>query len=136
MELQNGDLLNAFEPLKGLMEKKLPVKTSLELVALTKKLSPQMEIIGQVRQQLFATYGEPDPKNPAKIKVDPTGPNFPKFAQELGELLSQTCDIECQPVKLPTQVSTVCPSCKMVHTVPLEIDAATLLLLEKFIEIE
>jgi len=136
MELTNGEIYNAFAPLKALMGKKFPIKTSYALAKLGQSLTPQMEVVSQLREKLYVTYGERDPKDPNKILMSPASENFPKFAAELGELFGQTCEVELEVVKLPDTVMVICEKCRNIMVTALEIEPATLMLLEKFIEVE
>lgn len=121
MELTNQEIFNAKEPLEKLLQEKLPVKTSYGLAKLAAKLNDQLGVIDKVRQGLFQTYGEPDPDNAMRLRVDPQSENFPKFASEIGELMTQEVEIVFDPVVLPDT---------------LEVEPATLMLLEKFIKVE
>ncbi len=120
MKLTNGEIFNAREPLGKLMEEKLPVKTSYGLAKLAAKLNDQLQVIEQVRQGLIQTYGEPDPEKPTQIRVLPDSKGFPKFMEELGELMSQEVEIVFDVVTLPDT---------------LEVKPAVLMALDKFIKI-
>jgi hypothetical protein len=120
VKLTNLEIFNAKEPLSKLLQEKLPVKSSYGLAKLASKLDPQLGVIEKVRQGLILTYGEKDPNNPQQIMVDPKGENFPKFAEEYGELMMQEVEIVIDVVTLPDT---------------LEVDAATLMALNKFIKI-
>lgn len=136
MELTNGEICNAYEPLKTLIGKKFPIKVSYALAKLAQRLTPQMDIVRELREKLYITYGEKDPKDPFKMLMSPTSEKFPQFAKELGELLEQTCEVEFEVVKLPSIEQLVCPKCKNILAAALEIEPTTLILLEKFIEVE
>ena len=120
MKLTNLVIFNAHEPLKKLMQEKLPVKASYGLAKLASKLEPQLGVIEKVRQGLIQTYGKPDPKNPRQISVDPQGEGFPKFAEEYGELMMQEVEIVIDVVTLPDT---------------LEVEPSVLMALDKFIKI-
>lgn len=135
MQLTYGELLSAYEPLRALVGKKFPVVVSLALAKLAKNLAPETEIVKRLHEQLYNTYGERDPKDPRKVIISPAGENFPKFAEELGQLLEQTCEIGFEIVKLPGTEMVVCNKCRNIIATALEIEPATLMLLEKFIEV-
>lgn len=120
MKLTNGEIFNAKEPLEKLLQEKLPVKTSYGLAKLAAKLNDQLQVIEKVRQGLFQTYGKQNPDNPMQMTVDPQSENFPKFASEFGELMSQEVEIVFEVVTLPDT---------------LEIEPATLMALDKFIKV-
>lgn len=115
MKLTNGEIFNAKEPLVKLIQEKLPVKASYGLAKLAAKLDAQLGVIEKVRQGLVQTYGEKDPENPMQIRVTPTlerkdktgkstfepNPKFPKFAEEMGELMTQEVEIVFDVVTLP-----------------------------------
>ncbi|MBA7632060.1 hypothetical protein ES703_39602 [subsurface metagenome] len=102
------------------MQEKFPVKVSYGLAKLASKLDVQLGVIEKVRQGLIQTYGEKDKDNPQQIRVDPQSESFPKFAEELGELMSQEIEIVFDVVTLPDT---------------LEVEPAVLMALDKFIKI-
>ena len=120
MKLTNLEIFNTKAPLEKLISKELPVKASYGLAKLAAKLNGQLVIIEQVRKGLFKTYGEIDPNDPDQTRVDPQMKGFPKFMSEYGELMAQETEIVFDVVTLPDT---------------LEIDAATLMALEKFVKV-
>lgn len=120
MKLTNGEIFNAKEPLLELTKEKFPVKVSYGLAKLAAKLNDQLQVIEKVRQGLITTYGEKDPDNPTRIRVDPQSKGFPKFMEELGELMAQETEIVIEVVTLPDT---------------LEVQPAVLMALDKFIKI-
>ena len=120
MRLKNSEIFNARTPLEELLRQRLPIKTSYKLAQTAAKLNEQLTIIDRVRLGLFETYGEKDPVNRLKVNIDPQSENFPKFASELGELMSEEVDMDIEVITLPDT---------------LEIEPASLMLLEKFITI-
>ena len=120
MKLTNGEIFNAKEPLEKLLQEKLPVKTSYGLAKLASKLNDQLQVIEKVRQGLILTYGENNPDNPIQIRVDPQSEGFSKFAEELGELMTQEVEIVFEKVTLPDT---------------LEVEPSVLMALEKFVKV-
>ena len=120
MKLTNGEIFNAKRPLQTLIDEKLPVKVSYGLAKLAAKLDRQLAVIEKVRGGLVTTYGEPDPNNPRQMLVNPKSENFPKFAEEMAELMAQETEIVIEVVTLPDT---------------LEVQASTLMALEKFVKI-
>ncbi len=120
MKLRNGEIFSAKEPLSKLMEHKFPVKTSYGLAKLAQKLNPQLQIIDDVRNGLIKTYGKESKGNPQETRVDPADESFPKFVEEMNELLAQEVEIVFDKVKLPED---------------LEVEPSILILLDKFIEV-
>ena len=120
MKLTNGEIFNAKEPLQELIKQKFPVKVSYGLAKLAAKLDDQLQVIEKVRQGLITTYGEKDSEKPTQIRVDPQSEGFPKFAEEMGELMTQEVEIVFEVVTLPDT---------------LEVEPAVLMALDKFIKI-
>jgi len=120
MKLTNGEIFNAKEPLQKLTAEKLPVKVSYGLAKLVAKLNEQLQVIEQVRQGLITTYGERDPENPNRTRVNPSSDKYPKFVTEYGELMKQEVEIVLDVVTLPET---------------LEIEPSVLMALDKFVKI-
>jgi len=125
MKLFNGDIFTAKEPLEKLSEHKLPIKTSLAIAKMTIKLNEEFQAIEQVRQGLIRKYGEANKEDPNLISVKPESENYPKFVEEVTELLEQEVEVVIKKVKLPEEVDGK----------PLEIEPKILMALEKFIEV-
>jgi len=120
VKLTNGEIFNAKKPLEKLLQEKLPVKASYGLAKIAQKLNDQLQVIEKVQKGLFQTYGEPDKENPMRLKLNPESENFSKAMAELGELMMQEIEIVFDVVTLPDT---------------LEVDAATLIALDKFIKV-
>lgn len=120
MKLTNAEILNVKGPIQQLIQQKLPIKTSLALLKLVRKLNEFLIPAEQVRDGLVRTYGEPDEANPNQIGVKPDSKNWKKFMEEYAELLSQENEVVFEKVSLPDT---------------LEIEPAVLMALEKFIKI-
>ena len=120
MKLTNREIYDAKRPLQTLIEEKLPVKVSYGLAKLAAKLDEQLEVIEKVRRGLISTYGAKDPKNPQQVMVSPESENFPKFAEEIEELMAQETEIVIEVVTLPDT---------------LEIQASILMALKKFVKV-
>ena len=125
MKLLNGEIFNAKEPLEKLTEHKLPVKASLALAKMANKLNEELRIIENVRNGLVKKYGEADKDNPNQFSVDPKGGEYPKFVEEVTELMNQEIEVVIEKVKLPEEVDGK----------PLEIEPKILMALEKFVEV-
>ena len=111
MKLTNGEILNAKEPLQRLVGERFPVKTSLALLKMVRKLDEHLIPAEQVRDGLFKMYGEPNPDNPRFLRCLPMvtakddegnvikddkgnvtmvdNPKFPKLVEGMTELRSQ-----------------------------------------------
>ena len=135
MKLTNREIFGARESLVRLMGERFPVKVSYGLAKLAGNLNPQLQVIEDVRLGLVKTYGEADQDNPNQTKVDPAGENYPKFLDELNELLDQEVEIACEKVKLPEKVVSTCEKCKHSVEKLLEVEPNILLALDKFVEV-
>ena len=134
MKLTNGDVFQAREPLQKLMAQKLPVKTAYALAMLANKLNDQLKVLDTVRQGLIDKYAIRD-KETGRIKtrqnedgatvLDLEPDVATKFNSEFGELMQQTVEIVFERVKLPENVDGK----------GFEIEAVTLMALEKFVEV-
>ena len=133
MKLTNGDIWGSQEPLRKLIEQKFPVMVSYKLAKLVKKLDEQFKVIEEVRTGLIKKYGETDDKG--QIQVKPDGENFPKFAGEFNELMSQEVEMVIEKVKLPEKVASTCDACHHNMDKSFEIEPQTLIQLDKFIEV-
>jgi hypothetical protein len=133
MKLTNGDIFTVREPLQKLITEKFPVMVSYKLAKLVNKLNEQNKVIEEVRQGLIKKYGEKDDKGNTQVKQE--GENWVKFVGEFNELMSQEIELVIDKVKLPEKVSSTCDSCKHNMDKTYEIDAQTLIALDKFIEV-
>jgi len=136
MKLNNGEIFTASEPLKKLLEVKLPVKSSLALARLANKLQEQLKIIEDVRNGLIRTYGKENLEQKGQLRIDPGDENFPKFVEQFNELMEQEVEVVLEKVKLPEKVVEKCDKCEAIIGKPLQIEASVLMALEKFIEVE
>jgi len=125
MKLLNGEILDSREPLQILLGKQLPVKVSYALARMAIKLGEEWKAIEEVRKGLVKRYGESDKDNPNKHSVDLAGDKYPKFVKEFEALMNQEVEVVIEKIKLPEEVDGK----------PLEIEPATLMALEKFIEV-
>ena len=121
MKITNGEIFNTKEPLDKLMAAKLPIKTCYQLAKIAKLLSDQIAIIGQMRDKLITTYGTLPEKGPPRPQINPTDDAWPKFAEELGVLMSEEVELEFDVVKLPLSI---------------EIETYVIFALEKFVQLE
>ena len=130
MKLTNGEIFNSKEPLGNLMEQKFPVKVAYGLAKLANKLNDQLKIIDGVRNGLIKTYGEE--KN-GQIKVEIGSENFPKFVDELTELMNQEVEVVFEKVMLPEKVAATCDKCSHNMDKMFEIEPSVLMVLDKFV---
>ncbi len=122
MKVTNAELFNAKVPLEELARQKLPVKTSLAVLKLIRKLNEHLIPAETVKNNLVKQYGSSpkDAQNSNRVTIAPGDDNFPKFAEEFAELLKQEVEIVVTPIALPDT---------------LEIEPAVLMALEKFVKV-
>ncbi len=133
MDVKNGEIFLAREPLQKLMEVKLPVKASYQVAKLANKFNEQLKVIDEVRNNLIRNYGEKDDKGQTVVKQE--SPNFQKFVEEFTELLDQEVEIIVEKIRLPEKVMSTCDSCHHNMDRLFEIEPSILMALEKFVEI-
>jgi len=123
MKVTIGEIFNVKVPLQELAKQKLPVKTSLAVLKLIRKLNEHLLPAEEVQNGLVKQYGGPpkDSPNSGQISIQPGDENWPKFAEEFSELVQQEAEIVFEKVILPDT---------------LEIEPAVLMALEKFIKVE
>ena len=133
MKLTNGDIFQAQEPLRAIMEQKFPVMVSYKLSKLVMKLNEPFKVIEEVRNGLIKKYGEADGKGNTAVKQE--GENWVKFLAEFNELMGQETEIVIEKVKLPEKVAATCDKCNHNMDKALEIEPKILMALEKFVEV-
>lgn len=126
MKLLNGEIFNAMEPLRALLKIELPIKTSYSLAKMAIKLDAEYQVIEDVRRGLIHRYGEPNRENPLQVSVTPGSENFARFSSDMDELFLQEVEVVLDKIYLPLEVNGKA----------LQIEAATLIPLEKFVGIE
>jgi len=133
MKLTNEYIFASQEPLRKLIEQKLPVLVSYKLAKLVKKLDEQFSIIEEVRLGLVKKYGEVDGNS--QFSVKPESENWPKFLEEYNELMAQETEIVIGKVKLPEKVSSTCDKCNHTIEKVFEIEPQILIALDRFLEV-
>ena len=133
MKLTNGEVFGAREPLQKLVQLPFPVKTSYQLAKLAKVLSGQLQIIDEVRNNLIRKYGKEEGK---QVTVDPLDTEkFNGFAKEWIELLVQEVELDITPVKFSEKIASTCDKCHHNMDKTFEIEPATLIALDKFLDV-
>lgn len=118
MKVTNAELFNAKGPLERLAKEKLPVKTSLAVLKLIRKLNEHLVPAEEVQNNLIKQYAPEAKDKYAQLSIKPGDTNWPKFAEELGELMQQSVEVVIDKITLPDT---------------LEIEPVVLISLEKFI---
>ena len=122
------------EPLQKLLEVRLPVRVSYELVKLSNALSAQLSMIDKMRISLVEKYGEKT--EDGKIAVKQNSEAWANFVSEFNELMQKEEDIAFETkIQLPEKVTSICNKCKSITEVPFEIEPSILMALSKFIEL-
>ncbi len=123
MKFSNNEIIEAKGALDKLIQLKLPVKVSFGIVKIAKKLSEAIDTFATVRDGLLNKYAIKVEKGSVEGTITFTSEiegNAGKFFTEFKELLEQENELVFDKVKLPND---------------LEIEPATLLPLDKFVEI-
>ena len=139
MKLKNGEIFQAIEPMKKLMQEKMPVKVSWQLAKLINKLNEPLKAIDDVRNGLIKQYGIQDGGGQIKVeqktKDGKDNPKFQKFVTEMNELFEQEVEVVFDKVKLPERVASTCDACHHNMDRPFEVEPSILMALEKFVEV-
>jgi len=133
MKVTNGDIFRAREPLQKLMAEKFPVITSYKLAKMASQLQEQLKVMEDVRNGLIKKYGTKDERG--RFTVQPESENWARFVEEFEELMSQEVTIVFEKVKLPQKIAATCDACHHNMDKSYEIEAQTLMALDKFIEV-
>ena len=100
MKLTNMEILNMKEPLFELSKAKLPVPTSLEVLKLIRKLDEYLIPVETLRANLIRRHGTEN--DSGSCSINPGDPNWSKFHEDYGELVSQEVEVDINVIKLPT----------------------------------
>jgi len=133
MQLKNGEIFGAAQPLSKLMDEKFPVKVSFGLAKLANKLNVELKAIEEVRQGLIKRYGA---EKDGQLSIDQASENYAPFVEALNELFDQEVEVVFDKVKLPEKVATTCDKCSHNMDKMLEIEPGILVALEKFVTVE
>lgn len=120
MTVKFKDILDAEKALGKLSQERLPVRQSVALARLIKKLNEELQIFNDQREKLLIQYGE--------YKENEGGYLVPKenleaFSKDFNILLGSTCELEGEKIKITLQKDST-------------IEAAVILGCEKFCEFE
>jgi hypothetical protein len=125
MELQNGEVWAAWEPLSKLLEKEWPVKVSYKLAQMARLLREEYDLIEQVRSGLIKKYGTENGAN--QVSVDPESEQMPKFILEYNELMEGAVEIAfTKKVVLPATADGQ----------EIQVEPLVLMALDKFVTVE
>jgi hypothetical protein len=96
MKLTLGQLVDAAKPLENLGLKDIPIITARKLLKAIDLIQPELKIVDQMRQKLFAKYGSPDGKGGLEIQPD----NFSAFNKEWQKLCEETVELNIPEITL------------------------------------
>jgi hypothetical protein len=119
MKLTNGQIWIAAPAIKGLMDQKLPVQTSMRLVKLAQEMDIHLSVINGVRNNLIKQYGT---EANGQVTINANTPEMESFTKDWAELIAQEIEVEFkgEKIKLPWTVN---------------IEPSTLMALEPFVDI-
>jgi len=121
MKLTIAEIYNSKDSLIELAKLKMPVKVSLAVAKLVKKLDEHYVPAKEVENGLITQYGKAveEGVNKGQVSIQPGDENWAAFATEYSELMAQTVEIVMQPIPLPDE---------------LEVEPYILVALERFIK--
>jgi hypothetical protein len=114
----------------------LPVKVSLEVARLNRKVLAAREPIEEVYKKLITQYGTK--KNAGgQSEIAPDNPNMESFSRAFTELMDAECPVEWPDakIKLPEKIAGTCDKCHHNLDVTFTIKTGILLALEDFVEV-
>lgn len=123
MQVTNGDVWTVREPLKTLLNEKLPVKTAYWLARLARQVQSRVAVIEEVRNRLITEYGAPNEKG--QIEISGESSKWADFVAAHNELMGEPADIDCIDKKIVLQASN-----------GLCMKSTDLMALEPFVELE
>jgi hypothetical protein len=96
MKITVGELKIAIEALHKLITVPLPIKVSYYLSKTVKVIGEELSHLENARIKLVEKYGEKNEKGETNVILD----NYPKFYEELRQILAEEVDINIRPIKL------------------------------------
>ena len=119
MKVTYGEVILMREALQKLGTLKIPVSSSLKIAKLANKVNKEFQDIDLVRVNLVKQHGVADDKGNFSVELA-TPEEQAKFWAEYVEALGNKVNIDSDPIKLPEN---------------LEVEPATLVPLERFLEV-
>lgn len=124
MPVKKSDIYQAREPLQKLLTLPLPAKTAYQLAKFARKVEEEWQAVEAVRNGLVRRFGKPG--EGGQVYIDRADTEcYGSFLAEMNGLLGQESEIDVEPINLPERVDGKA----------LEIEAATLLALDKFVTV-
>lgn len=120
MNVTNGTLWGAREPLKELLKERLPIKSAYWLTRLAKQVDKHCAIVEECRVRLIKENGEPDEKG--NITIPPDTDAHRVVVTAMNEVLAEEVEIDIDKIKLAASDD-------------LKVAPQVLLALEEFVEV-
>lgn len=152
--IKNAVVVASIQSLNRLLEYKLPVLVSMEVMKVAHSLDVANKLVNECITKLRKDYGEKNEIGQFVVKAKIPNPAFnkenkeskepemipnPKLAEfnaEVEALLMQEVEIEfAKKIKLPEKIAATCDKCHHNMDKPLEIEPAILLGLIDFIDV-
>jgi len=133
MEITNREIFESRNAIQELLRYKLPIKPSMQVAKLSRKVNELLKDIDVVRKGLIEKYGEKNEKGGMEVKQ--TNEHYPVFMSEFNELLSLNVQITVEKVRMPEMIPSTCDFCHHNMDKKLEIEPWILAALEKFIDV-
>ena len=92
MKLKLGQIVNASQPLNGLLSEKLPISAAFKLSSIAKKVEEVLKSYDEIRNKLVEKYGEDN-------QISPESENWEDFVKEMNELLATDQTLTVDKVK-------------------------------------
>lgn len=118
MKVKYGEMINANEPLYLLSKKEVSIKEAVGIARIIKVLRGELEIYQEKHQELLDKYAKPT--EDGKYGFDDEE-SFKSFNKDYSELFNFEVDFDIEPVKLTSDI---------------QINAESILLIDKFIDFE
>ncbi len=97
MKVKLSEIVESIQPLKSLLEVKLPVKTSYRIKRLTDRLNPIISSYEERQNALVKEYGVEVSKDRWEVK-DPE--MLKTYFEKLNEMLAIEEEVEFEPIKV------------------------------------
>ena len=118
MKVKYGEMINANEPLSLISKKEVSIKEAVGIARIIKVLRDEFAIYQEKHKELLDKYGKPTEDGRYEFNDDASMKSFNK---DYIELLDFEADLAVDPVKLTSDI---------------QINAETILLIDKFIDFE
>ena len=138
MKLPNSAALQAKTKLVELGKLKLPVRSSVQVVKLEKKLDEMIGEFIKVRDGLFGKYEVSQKATGNQINLITKNPEEQdRFNEELTELLTMETEVVFEKIRLPEKIAATCDACKhnMDKLLEIEPDILRPLVIHNLVEV-